>query len=85
MLQQVSDIIGLDIYGPDGVFVGRADRIVLDPDCRSATGIIIARPSPVVSDKGIMIKVPYRWVQAVGDIIILKTFPKHVNADGTIE
>ena len=85
MLQKVSDIVGLDINAPNGIFVGRADKISVDPDSRSCTGIIISRPSPVIADKGVIVKIPYRWVQAIGDIIILKTFPEHINYDGTID
>lgn len=77
--------MGLDVYGPNGLFIGRADQLVIDPDCRSVTGILMVRLSPVVADKGVVVKVPYRWVQAVGDIIILKTFPEHINADGTLD
>ena len=85
MLQKASDIIGLDIYGPNGIFIGKADRITADTDERMVTGIIVSKPSPVVADRGVIVKIPYRWVQSVGDIIILKTFPEHLYDDGTID
>ena len=85
MLEETSEVVGLDIYGPDGIFIGKADRFTVDPDLRTVTGIIISEPSPVLVDRNVIIKIPYRWVQSVGDIIILKVFPQHIHADGTVE
>lgn len=84
MIDEASEIIGMEIYAPNGIFVGKVSELVMDPDIRSVTGIIVSNPSPVVADKGVIIKIPYRWVQAVGDIIILKTFPTFVKSDGTV-
>lgn len=85
MLDETSEVTGLEIYGPDGIFIGRADKLVVDPDLRAVTGIIISDPNPSIVDPGVIVKIPYRWVQAVGDVIILKVFPQHIHADGTIE
>ena len=84
MLDQASEIIGMEIYGPNGIFVGKVSELVMDPEFRSITGIIISSPSPVIADKGVMLKIPYRWVQAIGDIIILKAFPNFISEDGTV-
>lgn len=83
MLEECSNIIGLEVYSPEGIFVGKVDDIAVDPSNRAISGLIIREPSPVLVDKDVMIKIPYRWVQSIGDIIILKTFPKHVGNDGT--
>jgi len=85
MLEEIGEITGLDIYGPNGIFIGKADKMVIDPSIRAVTGIIISEPSPVIADPGIIIKIPYRWVQSIGDIIILKVFPGYVHSDGQVE
>ena len=83
MLEESGSIIGLEIYSPEGIFIGKVDDLTVDPSNRAVSGLLVREPSPVVADKGVMVKIPYRWVQAVGDVVILKTFPKHVNIDGT--
>lgn len=83
MLQESGVMIGLDIYTPKGIFVGKADNIVFDVTNKRADTIIVNKPSPVVAEKGVVLGIPYRWVSAVGDVIILKEFPGKVNRDGT--
>jgi sporulation protein YlmC with PRC-barrel domain len=81
MQEEVSNLKGLDVYTPDGVFVGKVDRVTMDVPNKRASGLFIEKPSPVLVDDGLCIRIPYRWVQSVGDIIILKAFPSHVHQD----
>ena len=85
MLEEISKIKGLEVYAPNGFFIGYADRFVIDPDTNRITGIFVGESNPFLVDPGVSIKIPYRWVQAVGDVIILNSFPKHVHSDGTVE
>ena len=85
MLEEISKIKGLEVYAPNGYFVGYADRFVIEPSDRRVTGIFLEAANPVLVDKNVSIKIPFRWVQAVGDVIILNTFPKHVYADRKFE
>lgn len=84
MLEEISKIEGLEIYSPNGIFVGYADKYVIDPEDKRVTGIFMESASPVVADADVSIKIPYRWVQSIGDVIILKTFPEYVYKDGRI-
>ena len=84
MLDEASEIIGMEIYAPNGIFVGKVSELVMDPDIRSITGIIVSNPSPVFADKGVILKIPFKWVQGIGDIIILKVFPTFIKSDGTV-
>ena len=84
MLQESGVIIGLDIYTPEGIFVGKADNLVFDVTNKHADSRIVNKPSPVVAEEGVILGIPYRWVSAVGDIIILKEFPGKVNRDGSL-
>ncbi len=84
MLEEMSNIKGLDVYGPTGIFIGKVSEIVIDPDTRSVSGLFVKNPSPVIADPGVTFKIPYKWVQAIGDIVILKTFPNYVKNNGDI-
>ena len=64
--------------------MGFADRYVIDPADKRVTGIFMDSASPVLVDPGVSIRIPFRWVQSIGDVIILNSFPEHVNHDGTV-
>ena len=84
MLEEISKIKGLEVYAPNGLFVGFADNYVIDPADKRVTGIFMDSASPVLVDPGVSIRIPFRWVQSIGDVIILNSFPEHVNHDGTV-
>jgi sporulation protein YlmC with PRC-barrel domain len=85
MLEEMTDLKGLDIFSPDGIYVGKVDDYVLDIPNKCISGIFVKNASPVLVDDNVVLKIPFRWVQAIGDIVILKAFPKHVNSDGSVE
>lgn len=82
MLDTVGDVKGLSVYGPDGIYIGKVEDVIIDPSIRALTGLYIVNPSPVKAASNVLLKVPYRWVQSIGDIVILKTFPKYVDSAG---
>lgn len=85
MLEEISKIKGLEVYAPNGIFVGYADKYVINPADKRVSGIFMEGANPTLVDAGVSIKIPYRWVQSIGDVVILKSFPKHVRSDGTVE
>ncbi len=85
MLQTTEDIVGLDIYGPKGVYVGKVSNISFDSDGRRVRGLIVERVSPAIAEPGIVISIPYEWVTAVGDVVLLKRFPERILRDAPPE
>ena len=85
MLEEISKIKDLEVYAPNGLFVGYADKYVMDPANKCISGIYVDSASPVLVDAGVSIKIPFRWVRSIGDVIILNTFPQHVHRDGSVE
>ena len=78
MLETTEDIIGLDIYGPDGIFIGKVSDLSFEPDDRRVSGIIVNKVNPAISEPGIIVSIPYEWVSAVGDAVLLKRFPERL-------
>ena len=85
MLTESEDIIGLDICDPRGVYVGRVDKLVFDTDTRRIAEIVVDDVSPVIAERGISVSIPYDWISAVGDIVILNRFPTRILRNGTLE
>ena len=65
-----------------GVFVGRVDDIVLNPEQGAVSGLALGDVNRDLFDqksKGIII--PYRWVTAIGDIIIMRHLTRNAKAE----
>ena len=78
MLEEVTSLLGLQIYTHFGVFVGMVNNIIVDVKKHRAESIFVEETNPALVEASRSITIPYRWVQNVGDIIILKHFPEHV-------
>lgn len=84
MLEELDNIKGLEVYTPDGIFVGKVDDVVLDVSNKRIEGLFIDSASPVLVDKNVSIKIPFEWIQSIGDIVILKAFPEHITRTGIV-
>lgn len=85
MLEESNNLAGLDIYGPNGIFVGKVSAIAFDTDAKRIGGLIVEDLNPSIADRGVVVSIPYSWVSAVGDVILLKRFPAKIIRDGRLE
>ncbi|MDR0778668.1 MAG: PRC-barrel domain-containing protein [Methanomassiliicoccaceae archaeon] len=79
MLEEAGNLIGLEVYTPGGIFVGVVNNLVIDLKNNKVDGLFLDASSPALVDHGVPLNIPFRWVQSVGDIIILRAFPDHVS------
>jgi len=80
MLAEMSELIGLQVYTKEGVFLGNVNNLVLDLEEQRVDGLFIGGTNPLLVEGAHSVNVPYRWIQCIGDIIVLKFFPKRVTA-----
>ncbi len=78
MLEEASEFIGLQVYTPKGIFLGNVNNLVIDLDNKCIDGFFINETNPLLVEDSRAVNVPYRWIQSIGDIILLKYFPKRV-------
>jgi len=83
MLDTVGDLKGLEVYTPAGIFVGVVDEVVIDISKMSVNGLYIADANPSLVDENVAINIPFRWIQSIGDIIILNRFPSERISSGS--
>jgi sporulation protein YlmC with PRC-barrel domain len=73
--QEITTLVGREVYSNSGVFVGEVDDVRLDLDRQSVTALAVSDLSEelfggrIPANKGVMI--PYRWVRAVGDVVLI--------------
>lgn len=77
---EVTSFYNLPVYTPQGRYLGVVEEVVLDLPNRRVGSILLARTSPKIVEGGHKVAVPYRWIAAIGDIIILNHFPERVAA-----
>ena len=82
MDDEITRFVGREVYSNNGVFVGEVEDIQLDTDERRISGLALGRVNEELFDKnkqkGVII--PYRWVSAVGDIVIIKDIIERLRA-----
>lgn len=78
LVTELTAYIGRPVYNQKGSFVGTVGNVVIDLPTRKVGSLLITRTNPALIDGGRDVAVPYRWVTAVNDVVLLSTFPEHV-------
>ena len=76
MRAEISTLFGLDIYSDKGLYIGKVGDVKLDLNEQKIIGIAARNLNPNLFDqRGVII--PFRWVIAIGDIIMIRQVAKH--------
>jgi sporulation protein YlmC with PRC-barrel domain len=73
--QEITNLVGREVYSNNGVFVGEVRDVHLDFERQTVTELALRDLNDelfhgqIEPGKGVMI--PYRWVRAVGDVILI--------------
>lgn len=78
MLAEVTELLGNDVYSDKGILVGTITDVILDMERQFIHGLYVERSNPSLVEGGASISIPYRWIKAIGEIILLKKFPEFV-------
>ena len=76
--EEVTSFLKLPVYTRDGTYVGHVKNVFLDIDEKRVSSLLVTNTNPSLVEGSIDVSVPYRWVNAVGDIVILSNFPNKV-------
>ena len=80
--QEITSLVGREVYSNNGVFVGEVEDLRLNVDGEAVTGLALGKlnaqlfAGSVGGAQGVI--VPYRWVRAVGDIILINDVVERV-------
>jgi sporulation protein YlmC with PRC-barrel domain len=78
MQTEASELIGLNVYTSQGVFLGTVSNLVVEVDDNKVQGLFVNNTNPLLVEGSKAVNVPYRWISAIGDVVILRYFPKRV-------
>jgi sporulation protein YlmC with PRC-barrel domain len=74
MRNQITELFDLKVYTEKSVFVGEVEDILIDIDSKKMESIVVGKLNPQLVDiknyKGL--KVPFRIIRSIGDIILVR-------------
>jgi sporulation protein YlmC with PRC-barrel domain len=77
MQTQITELFGLLIYTDKGMFVGEVEDVLIDVDNKKIDAIVVGKVNDQLVDlknfKGL--KIPYRIISAIDDIVIIRHLP----------
>jgi sporulation protein YlmC with PRC-barrel domain len=76
--EEVTSFLKLPVYTRDGTYVGHVRNVFFDMDGKCVSSLLVTNTNPSLVEGTVDVAVPYRWVNAVGDIVILSHFPERV-------
>lgn len=82
--EQITSLVGREVYSKSGVFVGEVEDIRLDLDAEAVTGLALTEVNRTLFEEvdgaaGVII--PYRWVTSVGDIVLINDVVERLSED----
>ena len=78
--EEVTSFLKLPVYTREGTYVGHVRNVFLDMDENRVSSLLVTNTNPSLVEGTVDVAVPYRWVNAVGDIVILSHFPQRVTS-----
>jgi sporulation protein YlmC with PRC-barrel domain len=79
MLVEMTELLGRQVYTAEGRLLGEVENVVVDVEGAKIDGLYVDETNPLLVDESKPVNVPYRWVSAVNDVVLLKFFPKRVS------
>ena len=76
--EEVTTFLKLPVYTREGIYVGHVRNVFLDMEEKRVSSLLVGNTNPSLVEGTVDIAIPYRWVNAVGDIVILSHFPRRV-------
>lgn len=82
MKTELMEMLGLEVYTNDALYLGNVDNIVVDVDSKNIYGIYVRNTNPLLVEDSGSVLIPFRWIDAVGDMVLLKHFPDYISTGG---
>ncbi|MFW3145451.1 MAG: PRC-barrel domain-containing protein [Thermoplasmatota archaeon] len=75
MLTEINNLQGLEVITDKGLNLGYVEDIIVDLDDGEIYELLVSETNPDIVPDGASVGVPYRWVQSISRVILLKHFP----------
>jgi len=76
--EEITTFLKLPVYTRQGTYVGHVSNVFIDMDEKCVSSLLVTNTNPTLVEGTTDVAVPYRWVNSIGDIVILSYFPERV-------
>jgi sporulation protein YlmC with PRC-barrel domain len=87
MRTQITELFGLNIYTEKSVYVGEVEDVLLDVEGKRMDSLVVTKLNQDLVDiknyKGL--KIPFRIIRSIGDIVIIRHIPGAFKSGATVE
>ena len=87
--QEITKLVGREVYSNNGVFVGEVEDVRLNLDSEVVNGLALSHLNDELlggyTDEARGVMIPYRWVRAVGDVILVNDVVERLGDDQDAE
>ena len=87
--QEITTLVGREVYSNNGVFVGEVEDVRLNLNEEVVNGLALNHLNAELfegyTDEARGVMIPYRWVRAVGDVILINDVVERLRNDEDAE
>jgi sporulation protein YlmC with PRC-barrel domain len=78
MLTEVTHLQNIEVLTEKGLSLGLVEDVIIDLETGEIYELLVSDTNPDLVPDGASVGVPYRWVQSISRVILLKYFPGRI-------
>ena len=85
MLTEVTNLQEREVITDKGVSLGIIEDVIIDLESGEVYEMLVSDTNEELVEEGVSVGVPYRWVQSIDRVVLLKHFPGKIKRKDQIE
>ena len=78
METSITNLINLPVYSDKGIYLGKVKNVRLNVEEAKIDALCLGETNKFIIKDQRNIAFPYKWIQSIGDIVVLKFFPERI-------
>jgi len=78
MLVEFTDMLDLPVITDRGVQLGIISNVIFDVERNVVYELLVSETNPDIVEEGHDVAVPWRWIQTVDNVVVLRYFPGRI-------
>jgi sporulation protein YlmC with PRC-barrel domain len=75
MLTEITQLEGLEVITDKGLSLGYVEDVIVDLENGEIYELLVSETNEEIVEDGASVGVPYRWIQSISRVVLLKHFP----------
>ncbi len=78
MLTEITNLQSLEVITDKGLSLGYVEDVIVDVESGEVYELLISETNEDLVEEGASVGVPFRWVQSISRVVLLKHFPGRI-------